>query len=79
MPQAATQALAKLGSPNGLNNSGGFMGRSLVIARVGPESLHRCWIDPASRELGTSISLPSKIGSQDGLDCIVGDVIAGPK
>jgi hypothetical protein len=46
------------------------MGKDLVIARVGPNSLHRTWLDQGK---------PRDIPSQEGLDLTVGNVIPGPK
>jgi hypothetical protein len=56
------------------------MSRSLVISRVGRESLHRSWIDAEKpRDWDLYLSPYEEIGPQDGLDCVVGDVIPGPK
>ena len=56
------------------------MSRSLVIARVGRESLHRCWIDMGKpREWDLYLCPYEEIGPQDDLDCQSGDVIPGPK
>ena len=56
------------------------MTRSLVIARVGRKSLHRGWID-AGKERNWDLYLCpfQDIGPQDDVDCIVGEVIPGPK
>lgn len=56
------------------------MTKSLVIARVGASSIHPCWIDrgkPRDWELYLCPYQP--IAPQEELDCIVGDVIPGPK
>ena len=56
------------------------MSRSLVIARVGRKSLHRCWIDAAKpREWDLYLCPFEEIGPQHDLDCQIGDVIPGPK
>jgi hypothetical protein len=56
------------------------MSRSLVIARVGRKSLHRCWIDAGKpREWDLYLCPFEEIGPQDDLDCQIGDVIPGPK
>ena len=56
------------------------MSRSLVIARVGRTSLHRCWIDAGKpRDWDLYLSPVEEIGPQDDLDCEVGEVIRGPK
>ena len=56
------------------------MGRSLVIARVGRQSLHRCWIDAGKpRDWDLYLSPFEDIGPQDGVDCRIGDVIPSPK
>jgi hypothetical protein len=55
-------------------------GRSLVIARVGTSSIHPCWIDRAKpRDWDLFLCPYQPIAPQEGLDCVVGDVIAGPK
>ena len=56
------------------------MSRSLVIVRVGRESLHRSWIDAGKpREWDLYLSPFEEIGPQGDLDCQIGDVIPGPK
>jgi hypothetical protein len=56
------------------------MSRSLVIARVGRKSLHRCWIDAGKpREWDLYLCPFEEIAPQSDLDCQVGDVIPGPK
>ena len=56
------------------------MSRSLVIARVGRESLHRSWIEPGKpRDWELYLCPFEDIGPQDGLDCRIGEVIPGPK
>jgi hypothetical protein len=54
--------------------------KSLILARVGANSLHRCWIDRGSeRDWDLYLSPYQPIEPQDGLDCIVGEVVPGPK
>jgi hypothetical protein len=54
--------------------------RDLVIARVGPNSLHRSWIDGSKPRTWDLFLCPfQEIAPQTGLDCTVGDVIPGPK
>lgn len=54
--------------------------RSLVIARVGRQSLHRCWIDNGTtRDWDLYLSPFEEIGLQENLACQIGDVIPGPK
>ncbi|GJD65622.1 hypothetical protein [Methylobacterium frigidaeris] len=56
------------------------MSRSLVIARVGRKSLHRCWTDVGRpREWDLYLCPFEDIGPQDDLNCYIGDVIPGPK
>jgi hypothetical protein len=56
------------------------MRRSLVIARAGRTSLHRCWIDAGKpRDWDLYLCPYEAIGPQEGLDCQVGEVIPGPK
>jgi hypothetical protein len=56
------------------------MSRSLVIARVGRKSLHRCWIDAGKRRDWDLYLCPyEEMGPENDLDCQVGDVIQGPK
>lgn len=56
------------------------MSRSLVIARVGRKSLHRCWIDAGKpREWDLYLCPYEDIGPQHELDCQIGDVMPGPK
>ena len=54
--------------------------KSLVLARVGQKSLHRCWIDPDKpRDWDLHLCPFQEIAPQTNLDCIVGEVIPGPK
>jgi hypothetical protein len=54
--------------------------RDLVLARVGSSSLHRCWIDPGTpRDWDLRLVPYQAIPSQEGVDCVVGEVIPGPK
>ncbi|MDB5627327.1 MAG: hypothetical protein JWR73_3129 [Tardiphaga sp.] len=56
------------------------MNRSLVIARVGRKSLHRCWIDAGKpREWDLYLCPYEEIGPQQDLDCQIGEVMPGPK
>ena len=56
------------------------MSRSLVLARVGRSSLHQCWLDRGKPRNWDLYLVPYQpIPPQDGLDCVVGDVIPGPK
>jgi hypothetical protein len=56
------------------------MSRDLVIARVGRNSLHRTWVDEGRPRNWDLYLCPfQEIPAQTGLDCIVGDVIPGPK
>ncbi len=54
--------------------------RNLVLARVGAESLHPEWIDPAaSRNWDLHLVPYQEIPDQADVDCVVADVIPGPK
>lgn len=56
------------------------MGKNLVVARVGGNSLHRCWLDRGRpREWDLYLSPYQEIPPQTGLECTVGEVIPGPK
>jgi hypothetical protein len=56
------------------------MARDLVIARVGRNSLHRSWIDGGKPRSWDLYLCPfQEIAPQTDLDCIVGDVLPGPK
>jgi hypothetical protein len=56
------------------------MAKSLVLARVGRNSLHRCWIDQDKPRNWDLYLCPfQEIPSQTGLECIEGKVIPGPK
>jgi hypothetical protein len=56
------------------------MKKSLVLARVGSSSLHPCWLDRGKpRNWDLYLSPYQQIPPQAGLDCVVGDVIPGPK
>jgi hypothetical protein len=56
------------------------MNASLVLARVGGNSLHRSWIEPGTpRDWDLYLVPYQPIGPEPGLDCVVGDVIPGPK
>ena len=56
------------------------MTKSLVIARVGASSIHPCWIDRGKpRDWDLYLCPYQPIAPQEALDCIVGDVIPGPK
>jgi hypothetical protein len=54
--------------------------KSLVLARVGRSSLHPSWITPgAPRDWDLYLSPYQEIEPHDDLDCVVGEVIPGPK
>ena len=56
------------------------MTKSLVVARVGASSLHPCWMDRGKpRDWDLYLCPFQPIAPQAGLDCVVGDVIPGPK
>ena len=56
------------------------MRRNLIITRAGANSLHPGWLDPnAERTWDLYLCPYEPIPEQTGLDCEVGDVIAGPK
>jgi hypothetical protein len=54
--------------------------RSLVIARVGTRSVHPCWVARGQpRDWDLHLLPYQPIPPQAGLDCVVGDVVPGPK
>src|SRR3954447_21696525 len=54
--------------------------KSLVLARVGRNSLHRCWIGPGKpRDWDLHLCPLQEIEPPTDLDCIVSDVIPGAK
>jgi hypothetical protein len=56
------------------------LSRDLVIARVGRNSLHRSWIDVGKpRDWDLYLCPFQELSPQTGSDCILGDVIPGPK
>lgn len=56
------------------------MTKSLVLARVGQNSLHRCWVDPGKpRDWDLYLCPFQEIAPQTGVNCVVGDVTPGPK
>lgn len=56
------------------------MGKNLVVARVGRNSLHRCWVDPGRpRDWDLYLCPFQEIVPQAELGCIQGAVIPGPK
>jgi hypothetical protein len=56
------------------------LSRDLVIARVGRNSLHRSWIDEGKQRSWDLYLCPfEEIPPQATLDCVVGEVIPGPK
>ncbi len=58
----------------------GVMGRNLVLARVGRNSLHRCWVDPGKpRDWDLYLCPFQELLPQTDIDCITGNVIPGPK
>jgi hypothetical protein len=53
---------------------------NLVLARVGAQSLHPGWLDPAHDRTWDLRLVPyQEIPDQSGRDCVVGDVVPGPK
>ncbi|MCI0755315.1 hypothetical protein [Teichococcus vastitatis] len=56
------------------------MRKNLILARVGKNSLHRCWIDQGkARDWDLYLCPFQEIPPQTELDCVVGRVIPGPK
>jgi hypothetical protein len=56
------------------------MGKNLILARVGRNSLHRCWIDQGKpRDWDLYLCPFQEIPTQADLECIEGRVIPGPK
>jgi hypothetical protein len=56
------------------------MRKNLVLTRVGGNSLHREWLDGGrSRNWDLFLSPYQPIQAQSDLDCMVGDVVIGPK
>jgi len=56
------------------------MAKNLVLARVGGNSLHQCWIERGTpRDWDLRLVPYQEMPSQDGLDLTVGDVVPGPK
>jgi hypothetical protein len=56
------------------------MSRSLVIARVGASSLHPRWTAPGTgRDWDLYLCPYEPLPPQDGVGCVVGEVIPGPK
>jgi hypothetical protein len=54
--------------------------KSLVLARVGHNSLHRCWVDSGKpRDWDLYLCPFQSIAPQTGLDCTLGAVMPGPK
>jgi hypothetical protein len=54
--------------------------RNLVLARVGRNSLHREWIDADTpRDWDLRLVPYQEMPPQDDVDCVLGDVIPGPK
>jgi hypothetical protein len=54
--------------------------RNLVVARVGRNSLHPLWVDRgAPRDWDLVLCPYEPVDPADGVDCVVGDVIPGPK
>jgi hypothetical protein len=56
-----------------------MMGRNLVLARVGQNSLHRLWIDPGKSRDWDLYLCPFQEMPTQAVDCTVGSVIPGPK
>jgi Protein of unknown function (DUF707) len=58
------------------------MSRNLVLARVGPDSLHPGWLEgdaAGSRGFDLRLVPYREMPDQRGIDCVLGDVIPGPK
>jgi Protein of unknown function (DUF707) len=56
------------------------MPKSLVLARVGATSLHPCWLDRGKpRDWDLRLVPYQELPDQSGVDCVVGDVVPGPK
>jgi hypothetical protein len=56
------------------------MGRSLVLARAGRNSLHRCWVDPSKpRDWDLYLCPFQELLPQEDIGCTTGEVIPGPK
>jgi len=56
------------------------MARNLVLARVGRNSLHPCWIERGKPRDWDLVLCPYQpLGPQDEQELVVGDVIPGPK
>src|SRR4028119_2336294 len=56
------------------------MGRSLVLARAGRNSLHRCWVDPGRpRDWDLYLCPFQELFPQEDIGCTTGEVIPGPK
>lgn len=56
------------------------MRKNLVLARVGRNSLHKCWIDPGKpRDWDLYLCPFQRIPAQADVECTVGEVIPGPK
>jgi hypothetical protein len=56
------------------------MRKNLVLARVGPNSLHHCWVDRGKARTWDLFLAPyAAIPPVGDLDCVVGPVVAGPK
>ena len=56
------------------------MPRNLVLARVGSASLHPRWLDAGTpRDWDLRLVPYEPMPSQNGVDCVVGEVVPGPK
>ena len=56
------------------------MPKSLVLARVGATSLHPCWLDRGKpRDWDLRLVPYQEMPDQSRIDCVVGEVIPGPK
>jgi hypothetical protein len=53
--------------------------KNLVLARVGPNSLHQCWIDRGAPRAWDLHLLPYQPIPEQPPECLVHDVIPGPK
>src|SRR3954468_17420049 len=56
------------------------MRKNLVLARVGAKSIHPGWIDPGqARNWDLRLVPYQEIPKQADVECVVGDVVPGPK
>lgn len=56
------------------------MGTNLVLARVGQNSLHPCWVDRGTtRDWDLYLAPYQPVPEHPGVECTVGEVVTGPK